>query len=275
MLRVSAESSESQAYDWLNPADLNVPDLLNLLQETARFLWKEWPAEMELAGINENSFVFRGRCPHCGDTATFTTVTNLYVEPDYRDIPVRLIAPARCVGCRKCILAIVKRDRELGSDYSSWEYEGHYPLGKPDDSVDKEIPENIALDFSEALRCQWVRAYNGTAEMCRRAVESSCINLGAPYSKVLQEMIDWLYSKGRITEGLKNVAHQIRLGGDRAAHPPEDPGLPNKYEPAIVIESDHAAAIVEFTRHFLNHVYVIPRRLPTFNFSRPKAKPTT
>ena len=83
-------------------------------------------------------------------------------------------------------------------------------------------------------------------------------------------MIDWLENNRKITPALKDVAHQIRLGGDRAAHPPEDPGAPPKYEPMIKIEKDHAEAIVQFTRHFLDHVYVIPKRLPTFNFSRPK-----
>ena len=42
----------------------------------------------------------------------------------------------------------------------------------------------------------------------------------------------------------------------------------------IVIEEDHANAIVAFTRHFLEHVYVIPKRLPTFDFSKPKKKTT-
>lgn len=212
---------------------------------------------------NRGSFKLWGECPHCSPVqSAFETVTQPF---DTQTEPAHLIVGVcRCIACRKFILAA------LTPVSGNWEYAFHYPLGKPNDLVDKEIPENIARDFSEALRCQWVKAYNATAEMCRRTVESSCINLGAPYSKVLQEMIDSLHAKGTITEALRNVAHQVRLGGDRAAHPPEDPEAPPKYEPMIVIEVDHANAIVEFTRHFLDHVYVIPKRLPTFDFSKPK-----
>lgn len=181
-----------------------------------------------------------------------------------------LVAVARCIACHNLILAAITTAHD-----GNWKYAFHYPMGKPNDTVDENIPENIRKDFGEALRCQWTKAWNATAEMCRRAVEATCINLGAPYSKVLSEMIDWLYLKGKITEGLKDVAHKIRLGGDRAAHPPESPEQPPKYEPMIVIGEEHANAIVNFTRHLLDHVYVIPKQLPTFDFSRPKRLPTT
>jgi len=150
-------------------------------------------------------------------------------------------------------------------------YVAHHPMGSPDDKVPEEVPENIRADFSEALRCQWVKAYNATAEMCRRTVESSCINLGAPYNKVLQEMINWLEVNKIITPALKDVAHKVRLGGDRAAHPGEDPEEKEpKYEQPTQIEAEHAKAIVDYTRHFLEHVYVIPKQLPTFDFTKPK-----
>jgi hypothetical protein len=218
---------------------------------------------MELASINERGFVLRGECPHCQAKSAFPTVQNPY-EDRSNDPNMMLIAIARCMACNEYILA------KLNSSGRGWRYDDHYPLGKPDDSVDDNIPENIRKDFSEALRCRWIDAHNATAEMCRRAVESSCINLGAPYSKVLQEMIEWLYLKGKITEGLKDVAHKIRLGGDRAAHPPEDPTQPQKYEPVTVIDEEHAGAIVNFTGHFLDHVYVIPKQLPSYDFSKPK-----
>ena len=244
-------------------------NIVSLLKETAIFLWKDWPMDMELAHLEETSFVLRGTCPHCGFASNFPTITKLFGE-EYGGEPNRLVAVGRCIGCREYILAIIKTQTRLGSYTTDWVYETHYPLGEPNDSVDEEIPENIRNDFSEALRCQWVNAYNATAEMCRRTVESSCIQLGAPYSKVLQEMIDWLKAKGIITEALQNVAHKVRLGGDRAAHPPEDPTIPPKYEPMIVIGEDHANAIIQFTRHFLDHVYVIPKRLPNFDYEKPK-----
>jgi hypothetical protein len=240
-------------------------NLVSLLEKTAIFFWKDWPRDMRLSSVRQdgNGFTLRGTCPHCGAVAAFPTVVGTFDEHP-NTAYARQISVARGACCNEYILAIIQ--------YSGggWEYEIHYPLGKPDDSVDKNVPESIRRDFGEALRCQWVNAWNATAEMCRRTVESSCIDLEAPYSKVLQEMIEWLYSKGKITETLKDVAHKIRLGGDRAAHPPEDTSHPPKYEPMVVIEEEHANAIVNFTRHFLEHVYVIPKQLPTFDFSKPK-----
>jgi hypothetical protein len=36
------------------------------------------------------------------------------------------------------------------------------------------------------------------------------------------------------------------------------------------IEKDHADAVVGFTEHFLHHVYVIPKQLEKYDFSRTK-----
>ena len=201
-------------------------DLLELLKQTALFLWKDWPKDMEFSSIREDGlgFVIHGTCPHCSPTqAAFQTVTQPF-SVKVKDVQY-LVAVARCIACREFILAAIKYDQRIYGGPNEWNYALHYPVAKPTDKVPDEVPEQIRNDFSEALRCQWVKAYNATAEMCRRTVESSCINLGAPYSKVLQEMIDWLHVKGTITEALKNVAHQVRLGGDRAAHPQKTPKL--------------------------------------------------
>ena len=155
-------------------------------------------------------------------------------------------------------------------------YWAHYPLGQPDDSVAEEIPTNIQPDFKEALRCLWVNAYNATAEMCRRAIESSCLDLGAPKKAVLEDMIDWLADQRKITPFLQEVAHKIRLGGNRGAHPtasapdsqPATPPLANA--PIANIEKEHAEAIVKFTREFFHHVYVVPKQLDKYDFSKPK-----
>jgi hypothetical protein len=184
----------------------------------------------------------------------------------------------QCQGCFKYILGQVKQGIE--GQVAVAEYVSHYPLGSPDDSVADEIPKHIAEDFKEALRCQFVNAYSATAEMCRRALEASCLDLGAHKKKVLQKMIDELEEKRVITPALKNAAHKIRLGGDRGAHPPAD-GPVLQLAAAAIEEADegpvekigkeHAEAIVEFTRHFFQHVYVIPNQLDKYDFS--KAKP--
>jgi hypothetical protein len=170
-------------------------------------------------------------------------------------------AVLQCQGCKKYILGAVERD-SLDKQCS---YIEHFPLGRPNDTVAAEVPENIALDFREALRCRWVDAYNATVEMCRRAVQASCIDLSAPPEQKLVHQVDWLSKEGKITEPLRQMAHRVRLGGNLGAHPPEDPGDPTE----IVIDATYADAVIEFTRDFFQHVYVMPERLKHFTFKKP------
>jgi hypothetical protein len=182
----------------------------------------------------------------------------------------------QCQACSQYILGVFEQGQY------EFKYVSHYPVGQPDDSVANEIPEHIKPDFKEALRCLWVNAYNATAEMCRRALEASCIDLGAPSDKVLEKMIDWLSDQRIITPFLKDVAHKIRLGGNRGAHPPENGSVlgtvravpEEEMGPITIITKEHAEAIVTFTREFFHHVYVVPKQMIKYDFSKPKvAKP--
>lgn len=241
--------------------------LIDMLQETALFLWKEWPRDMELASINEDRkrFTIRGICPHCGHKAAFPTVTTLYEKLNGQHIE-RLIAAARCAGCNEFILAIVRWDWGMSPGaVAGWVYDTHYPLGKPNDSVNEDIPEGPRLDFQEAIRCRWINAYNATIEMCRRALESSCLQLGADPTKLtcLNDMINWVHKEGKITAPLIDMAHKIKLGGNRAAHP-SDRNLTDK----------DADAVLKFTSTYLYNVYVIPAEMAKFNFDKPDPKGT-
>jgi len=152
-----------------------------LLQQTAVFLWKEWPKDMKGVGRDQQgNFTLTGECPHCRRDSVFMRVTDNFhystVGMDRRGYEVhRLVAGLQCQGCNELILGCV--DHLDGS--TDYVYVLHYPLGKPDDTVAEEIPDSIKPDFQEALRCLSVNAYNATGEMCRRALEASCLNLGA------------------------------------------------------------------------------------------------
>jgi Domain of unknown function (DUF4145) len=256
--------------------------LMSLLQETALFLWKEWPRDMEAVALNQqDNFSLTGTCPHCNHLSVFIVVSSKYAEliqSTSSGQRFRLVAGLQCQGCKKYILGQVLHLQ----GQMHYDYEAHYPVGKPDDTVAEEIPEHIKPDFKEALRCLFVDAYNATAEMCRRALEASCIDLGAPSDKVLDKMIDWLADQRKITPFLKDAAHKIRLGGNKGAHPPEDGPLslapaiaavadPDAPEAVGVIGKEHALAIVEFTRQFFHNVYVGPKQLGKYDFSKPKA----
>lgn len=234
------------------------------------------PMEVTILDPQQNRFSLSGICPHCKRDVVFMIVAGPHVEYDRRSNPKDIYCAAmQCQGCKQYILGIIALVRN--NKYAA-EYVTHYPLGKPNDDVAVQIPESIAADFKEALRCMFVEAYNATAEMCRRAIESSCIDLKVPNAKAtrsLEDKIDWLASKGTITEPLRQVAHKIRLGGNRGAHPsePTDPvregtKLPEAAVDYLAITKEHAGAIIQFTREYFHHVYVVPSQLEKYDFSR-------
>jgi Domain of unknown function (DUF4145) len=260
------------------------PSLEELLQQTALYLWKDWLRDMEVVSFThspKSSFVLRGTCPHCKHPTAFMPVTSVFTDSS-NTMPC-WIAGMQCQGCLDYILASCW----LVNNYQLT-YRQHYPLGWPDDEVAKEIPDHIKPDFQEALRCLWVKAYNATAEMCRCALEASCLHLGASPKDVLEDMIDELADKQIITPGLRDVAHKVRLGGNRAAHPGQtkatlgpsptasvatpSPATSKAARPIERIEKEHAEAIVDFTKHFFQYVYVTPGQLDKYDFSKPKTK---
>lgn len=215
----------------------------------------------------QNRFSLSGECPHCAIASVFMIVAGPHTEP--WDPPLgnshlsRHCAAMQCQGCRRFILGIVKREQQ-GGGMVVYSYLEHYPFGIPRDGVSQEIPTHIGADFREALRCRFVDAHNATVEMCRRAVQASCIQLKAPADDKLVNQIDWLAKNGIITTPLKEMAHRVRLGGNLGAHPPEDPEDPGE----IIIGAEYSDAVIEFTRDFFQHVYVMPKRLESFTFKK-------
>ena len=188
----------------------------------------------------------RGVCPYCDYPSYFTMhggAHTCHLEGSYH---FRCIC--ECQNCRRPILLVC----EKGTSQSTYGYSAHYPTGKPNEIISDDIPEEIGIDFKEALRCQFVNAHRATATMCRRALQSSCQDLGAT-GDYLFGQIDNLAEKGKITAALQEMAHAVRLVGNVGAHPDED-GLKD-------VSSDDASDLIEFSRQFYDHVYVMPAKL--------------
>jgi hypothetical protein len=219
--------------------------------------------QVTTSNVHQNTVAVRGVCRR--QPSLFAVVTGVGAVPTNQ-----AVAGMQCQGCLDFILVVFVRGPH------NFTYVRHYPLGKPDDDVAPEIPVHIQADFKEALRCLFVNAWNATAEMCRRAIEASCIDLGIPKGiRNLEGMIDSLEEQRKITPHMQDVAHKIRLGGNRGAHPPEGGPKPedepvDEYAPVEIIEEDHAKAIADYTRQFLHHVYVVPKQLERYDFSKPK-----
>jgi hypothetical protein len=118
------------------------------------------------------------------------------------------------------------------------------------------VPIEIAPYFKEALRCRWIDAYGATVLMCRRALQVSCDREKAA-GKDLFTQIDDLASKQIINPTLRAMAHNIRLLGKRGAH--------SDYSDidSEIADKDADAAIL-FMSHYLDHVYVLPKKLESY-----------
>lgn len=209
------------------------------------------------SGLEEGKFTLTGECPHCRVKAAFMPVTTSW--HDERPLHDRWVAAMRCVSCSEFILGIIGFVKQA-NDSRTLEYLEHYPLGKPSQMTTGDIPEHILDDFNEALRCRSVEAYNATTEMCRRSLQASCEEQGADPSMNIDSQIDWMAAQGRITPFLREVAHTIRLAGNRGAHPPRK------------ITEGEADAVISFTREYFHAVYVSKAMLKRFDFSRSAAK---
>jgi hypothetical protein len=217
-------------------------------------LWVRYaPKLMEIVNFPQNGYAqvgARGNCPHCSFLSYFRAITTAHVEAKNPQNQLWWICNgAQCEACKGFVLIVGQRDSRYGQE---WGLEGVYPLGRPNDSVALEVPPLIADDFKEALRCEWVKAYKATVTMCRRALQASCVELKASHAS-LRDQIDELANKRVITDSLKEMAHEVRLTGNDGAHPGKD-GLND------VTDKD-ARDIIEFTREFFHHVFVVPAKL--------------
>lgn len=191
-----------------------------------------------------------GECPHCSPTISYFRPVASHQE-QMGTGGLRLVSAAQCESCKGFVLVIGQKP----PGHTQFSLEAVFPFGKPNDAVSPEVEQtasDVAADFKEALRCHWVKAYCASVVMCRRAIQSSAVALDAKGGRLIDQ-IDDLFKSGKITESLKDFAHEIRLTGNDGAHPDKD-GLKG-------VKEEDSRAIIEFTREYLHHVYVMPAKL--------------
>jgi hypothetical protein len=215
-------------------------------------LWKEWPKDMELSSCTPEALVLSGTCPHCGKEAALFSVTKPF-EERHPTGPSRIIAALKCIACDGYILGIARFVPSSGYRAFSPVYETHYPLGKPQQIMNQDVPTLIRACFNEALRCRWTESVGATVLMCRRALQVSC-DIENATGNDLYSQIDDLAKKGRITEPLRAMAHRIRLLGKRGAH-----GDYSDIDDTVTLQDADDA--IMFMQHYVDHVYVLPARL--------------
>jgi hypothetical protein len=166
----------------------------------------------------------------------------------------------RCLVCNG-LLFVAKFQR-----WNDWPDEGVYPSHYRSESKFRGIvPETILEDFEEAVRCYEIKAFRATAAMCRRSLQCSVTEQGAPKGK-LQDQIDALHasSPDRITTAIKDWAHNIRIFGNWGAHPDDD-GLKE-------VDEGIASEVIDFLTNFFQYVYVMPSKVAKAQAKRDSTK---
>lgn len=197
-----------------------------------------------------------GECPHCRAVSYFKPVATKLENPTIASSGSQCaqagVSACQCEACRGYVLVVARRTMPNPMAKAEFSLMAVYPLGTPNQVVEDGIPASIADDFTEALRCEWIKAYRACVVMCRRAIQSSAIELNAKGPTLIHQ-IDNLFESGKITTALKDFAHEIRLTGNDGAHPDKD-GLSG-------VKQKDADDIIEFTREYLHHVHVMPAKL--------------
>lgn len=201
-------------------------------------------------------------CPHCGaEKIGFSVVFDAERTRDRRDGIKRYNSLLVCASCEGAIVGIFAKVQP--SNYA-------VPAGCPSDphhhgyhleeSHPKPTPSRIPAHATDALKNYFGQAadaarrgnWDASGAMSRKVVDVSTQQLlGAEAKKFgnIQGRIDALAAKHALTPDLQEWAHQVRLGGNDAAHD-EDP-----------FTQPEAEELLDFVELYLTYVYTLPGRL--------------
>lgn len=114
-----------------------------------------------------------------------------------------------------------------------------------------DVPQQIGETASEAHACLSVQAHRGAVALARAVVEATAKDKGITKGRLVQK-IDEMHKQGLIRDITRELAHEIREGGNEIAH--GDLGD----EP---MPEEDAEAIVTLMDQILEEVYQGPARM--------------
>jgi hypothetical protein len=160
--------------------------------------------------------------------------------------------------CSRCGHPILVREEERWEDMWSAP-ETVYPSGGA--PTNPELPERLQLTLQEVRRCYQAKAYTATAMLCRKTIETLCVDRGVK-EKNLATALEKMRDSSLIDGSLFDWADGLRLAGNRAAHDVNSD-----------ISWEDARDLVEFTEALLEYVIVFREKFARYKErqSRPRA----
>lgn len=111
------------------------------------------------------------------------------------------------------------------------------------------LPDEIQRDRREAWSCFYGGDLRAAIIMGRAAIQRAVRTLEANGAGLKAEIND-LHQRHKITEALKDAAHEVRISGDDAAHP----------EDLVDVTEEEAQDSLDFMDDFLEHAIAMPAR---------------
>jgi len=110
----------------------------------------------------------------------------------------------------------------------------------------KTVPQEIAGDYAEGVRCLNVEAFRGSVVMFRRSLESAAIAKGG-VGKDLLSALQSLVEKKILSKANHALATGVRLFGNYGAHPSTDQ--------LSSVSRDDAELVLQVTRQLLKKMF--------------------
>jgi hypothetical protein len=199
-------------------------------------------------------------CPHCGVEKVGFSFSGEVQSPTGPPNTKRFRTVLICSSCEEIVVAIF--DGSPSATYSpsacpgdprkfGWNIFKSYPqpaLSK----CPTHTPGELKRIFDQAANALKRRDPDASGAMSRKVVDVSTQQLLGEQSKKysnIQGRIDALAAANKLTPDLKDWAHQVRLGGNDAAH---------DLDPFTQEEADE---LLDFADLYLTYVYSLPARL--------------
>lgn len=199
--------------------------------------------------------VFTHDCPHCrAGKAAFHIHYSVQFPKTQRQWSCFGICPA----CNSGLLMEVADVTPSASGGSPSDFRGDVAVSegtfrvaavwpqRPSIEVPAHAPDRVAKAFKEGCEVLALSPSSACAQF-RKALEWGLKDL-APEVEAwkLEKRIDKLAAEGKLTQSLKDWAHQLRIDGNESVHGEEDPS------------SEHAKSIEQLTRYVLTYLYTLP-----------------
>jgi hypothetical protein len=113
-----------------------------------------------------------------------------------------------------------------------------------------DLPVDVRENFGEALRSLNAKNPKAAVMMVRSALQAATRQQGAKGGSLAAE-IEYLADQHTLPESLRKWAHELRDGGNLAAHP----------EPDKKVDNQDAEELVALAESVFEYLYLIPKRV--------------